>query len=137
MIRRIHHVAVAVGGIEEALAHVRDTLGLPLAHRETVAQQKVDTASFAVGESTIELVCPTDPGSPVARFIEAKGEGIHHIALEVDDIEAELARLKERGMKLIDETPRAGAGGTRIAFLHPKANRGVLIELVEVPALSK
>jgi methylmalonyl-CoA/ethylmalonyl-CoA epimerase len=131
MIRKIHHVAIAVSDLDEAAGQFRDTLGLEEVHREVVAEQKVRTVSFRIGESTIELVCPTEPESPVGKFIAAKGEGIHHIAVEVEDIERELAALKEKGVKLIDEKPRIGAGGHRIAFLHPRASRGVLVELVQ------
>lgn len=131
MIRKINHIAIAVSNLEESAGHFRDILGLEEVHREVVAEQKVETASFKVGESTIELVCPTQPESPVGKFISTKGEGIHHIAVEVDDIEGALKQLKEKGMRLIDEKPRIGAGGHRIAFLHPKANRGVLIELLQ------
>ena len=131
MILKINHIAIAVSDLEEAAGHLGSTIGLPEVHREEVAGQKVKTASFQVGESTLELVSPTEPASPVAKFIEAKGEGIHHIALEVEDIESALLTLKERGVRLIDETPRIGAGGHKIAFLHPKSNCGVLIELVE------
>jgi methylmalonyl-CoA/ethylmalonyl-CoA epimerase len=131
MIRKIHHLAIAVSDLEEAAGHFGAVLGLEEVHREVVAEQKVRTVSFRVGESTIELVCPTEPESPVGKFIAAKGEGIHHIAVEVEDIESELRAMKEKGVKLIDEKPRIGAGGHRIAFLSPKANRGVLVELVE------
>ncbi len=136
MIRKIHHIAIAVSNLEESAGHFRDVLGLEEVHREVVAEQKVQTASFKIGESTIELVCPTEPESPVGKYIAAKGEGIHHIAVEVEDIEAALGSLKDKGVKLIDDRPRTGAGGHQIAFLHPKANRGVLIELVK-PKVSK
>jgi methylmalonyl-CoA epimerase len=131
MILKINHIAVAVSDLEEAISHFKNVLGLEEVHREVVAEQKVETASFRTGESNIELVSPTEPDSPVGKFIASKGEGIHHIAFEVDDIESALKTLKEKGTKLIDEKPRTGAGGHRIAFLHPRANRGVLIELVQ------
>ncbi|MFH1438128.1 MAG: methylmalonyl-CoA epimerase [Pseudomonadota bacterium] len=132
MILKINHIAIAVSDLDEAANHLGAAIGLTEVHREEVAEQKVKTASFQVGESTLELVSPTDPASPVGKFIEAKGEGIHHVALEVEDIASTLKTLKDRGVRLIDEEPRVGAGGHKIAFLHPKANRGVLIELVEL-----
>jgi methylmalonyl-CoA/ethylmalonyl-CoA epimerase len=98
---------------------------------ETVAQQGVTTAFFPVGESEVELLEPTSEESPVARFLAKRGEGIHHVALRVDNIEAALAELKEKGVRLIDETPRYGAGGAKIAFIHPQATNGVLVELCE------
>lgn len=131
MIRKIHHIAIAVADLEGAADHFRDALGLDEVHREEVAEQKVRTVSLRIGESTIELVCPTQPDSPVGKFIASRGEGIHHVAVEVDDIEASLEAFKARGVKLIDEKPRIGAGGHRIAFLHPRDNRSVLIELVQ------
>ena len=131
MILKINHIAIAVSDLEEAAGHFGSAIGLTEVHREEVAEQKVKTASFQVGQSTIELVSPTVEASPIGKFIEAKGEGIHHIALEVEDIESALKSLKDRGVRLVDEKPRIGAGGHKIAFLHPKSNRGVLIELVE------
>ena len=98
---------------------------------ETVAEQKVTTAFFPVGESEVELLESTAPDGPVAKFLEKKGEGIHHVAFQVENLEAALAELKEKGIKLIDEKPRLGAGGKKIAFLHPKATNGVLVELCE------
>ena len=131
MILKINHIAIAVSDLDEAANHLGSSIGLTELHREEVAEQKVKTASFQVGESNIELVSPTEPASPVGKYIEAKGEGIHHIALEVEDIESTLKTLKDKGVRLINETSRIGAGGHKIAFLHPKANHGVLIELVE------
>lgn len=132
MIKKIDHIAVAVSDLDKSAGHFKDVLGLEEEGREVVKEQKVETASFRIGESNIELVCPTEPESPVGKFLSAKGEGIHHIAVEVDDIEAALKSFKEKGMRLIDEKPRVGAGGHLIAFLHPKSNRGVLVELVQL-----
>ena len=106
-------------------------MGLDFEGSETVEAQKVTTAFFPVGESEVELLESTAPDGPVAKFIEKKGTGIHHIAFRVENIEEALAELKEKGIKLIDETPRPGAGGAKIAFLHPKATNGVLVELCE------
>lgn len=129
----IDHLGIAVKSIAEGRAFWNGVLGLPFAGAETVAEQKVTTAFFPVGESEVELLESTAPDGPVARFIEKKGEGIQHIAFRVEDLDAALAELKERGVALIDATPRRGAGGTRIAFLHPKATGGVLVELCERP----
>ena len=131
MIKKISHIAIAVSDLENASKHFREIIGLKEVGREVVEEQKTETYSFQIGESNIELVSPTSPDSPIAKFLNSKGEGIHHIAFEVDDIEAELKQLKEKGVRLIDEKPRVGAGGNLIAFCHPKSNRGVLIELVQ------
>jgi len=130
MIKRIDHIAVAVEDIERALTIFRDVLGLELSHTETVPEQGVKVAFLPVGESDIELLEPLSSDSGVAKFLAKRGEGIHHICLEVEDIEATLAGLKGKGMRLINETPVAGAHG-RVAFIHPKSTHGVLIELVE------
>ncbi|MBW2614071.1 MAG: methylmalonyl-CoA epimerase, partial [Deltaproteobacteria bacterium] len=106
-------------------------LGLAFEGAETVAEQKVTTAFFPVSESEVELLESTAPDGPVAKYIEKNGPGIQHVAFRVDDIDAALAELKEKGVKLIDQEPRIGAGGARIAFLHPKATGGVLVELCE------
>jgi methylmalonyl-CoA/ethylmalonyl-CoA epimerase len=126
---RLDHIGIAVRSIEEA--GVYQALGLTIDHIETVDTQKVKTAFLSVGDSNLELLEPTDPASPIARFIEKRGEGIHHICLRVDDIEAELAKLQERGYRLVNPAPVPGAHGCRVAFLHPSAGRGVLIELSE------
>lgn len=131
MFDKISHIGIAVKDLEAATAFYRDVLGLPLQGVEEVAEQKVRVAMFPVGESRVELLGATAPDSPIARFLEKKGEGIQHLAFAVPDIEAALAALKARGVALIDETPRLGAGGHRIAFLHPKSTGGVLIELTQ------
>jgi len=129
--KKINHIGIAVRNIETSSSFYRDVLGMTIEGTEEVAEQKVRVAFFDVGDSRIELLEPTTPDSPVAKFLESKGEGIHHIAYEVEDIESSLTALKNEGVRLIDETPRRGAHGTRIAFLHPKASGGVLTELCE------
>jgi methylmalonyl-CoA/ethylmalonyl-CoA epimerase len=130
MIKKIDHVGIAVRNLEEAIK-VWEGLGLKVDEIEEVPDQKVRTAIIHVGESRIELLEPTAEDSPIAKFIAKRGEGIHHIALGVDNIEEHLGKLKEAGYRLIDEEPRIGAGGARIAFVHPKAVTGVLLELCE------
>ncbi|MGH9902121.1 MAG: methylmalonyl-CoA epimerase [Pyrinomonadaceae bacterium] len=128
---RIEHIGIATHSIEESLAFWRDALGLRVVETEEVAEQGVRVAMLPVGEPRVELLEPTGPTSPVAKFLDKRGAGIHHIAVRVDDIRATLARLKEQGARLIDETPRTGAGGCLVAFIHPSAAGGVLLELVE------
>jgi methylmalonyl-CoA/ethylmalonyl-CoA epimerase len=130
-ILKIDHLGIAVNSIQESKAFWADILGLSFEGSETVAEQKVTTAFFPIGESEVELLETTAPDGPVAKYIEKKGQGIQHIAFRVDNIEDALAELKEKGVRLIDETPRKGAGGAKIAFLHPKATQGVLVELCE------
>ena len=130
-ILKIDHLGVAVKSIADGKSFWADVLGLEFEGSETVAEQKVTTAFFPVGESEVELLESTSPDGPVASFIEKKGEGIQHVAFRVDNLEAALSELKEKGIRLIDEQPRIGAGGARIAFLHPKATNGVLVELCE------
>lgn len=131
MTNKINHIGVAVHSIDDSVPFYRDTLGMEFEGTEVVAEQKVKVAFLAVGESRIELLEPTAPDSPVAKFLEKNGEGTHHIAYEVDDVEAALSELKAQGVRLVDESPRNGAHGTRIAFLHPKASGGVLTELCQ------
>jgi methylmalonyl-CoA/ethylmalonyl-CoA epimerase len=130
-ILKIDHLGIAVNSIEQGKNIWTDALGLHFEGSETVEEQKVTTAFFPVGESEVELLESTVPEGPVGKFLEKKGEGIHHIAFQVENLEAALAELKEKGIKLIDEKPRMGAGGKKIAFLHPKATNGVLVELCE------
>jgi len=129
--KKINHIGIAVKNIEASVPFYRDALGMQFEGTEEVSEQKVRVAFLAVGESRIELLEPTSPDSPVAKFLEKNGEGIHHIAYEVADLTAALAALKAEGVRLIDETPRHGAHGTLIAFLHPKATGGVLTELCQ------
>lgn len=130
-ILKIDHLGIAVNSIEQAGSFWTDALGLPFEGSETVEEQKVTTAFYPVGESEVELLESTAPDGPVAKYIEKRGQGIQHVAFRVDNIEKALAELKAKGIRLIDEVPRAGAGGGRIAFLHPKATNGVLVELCE------
>ncbi|MCK5783201.1 MAG: methylmalonyl-CoA epimerase [Desulfobacterales bacterium] len=130
-ILKIDHLGIAVNSIDEGRKFWGDALGLEFEGTETVEAQKVTTAFMPVGESEVELLESTAPDGPVAKFIEKKGEGIQHVAFRVENIEEALAELKEKGVKLIDEKPRMGAGGAKIAFLHPKATKGVLVELCE------
>ena len=130
-ILKIDHLGIAVNSIEEGKQFWSDVLGLDFEGTETVAAQKVTTAFFPVSESEVELLESTSPDGPVAKYIEKRGQGIQHVAFRVKDIEAALDELKGKGIRLIDETPRHGAGGARIAFLHPKATGGVLVELCE------
>ncbi|MNR94184.1 Glyoxalase/Bleomycin resistance protein/Dioxygenase superfamily protein [compost metagenome] len=130
-IGKIDHLGIAVRSIEAAMPLYTGMLGLELHEIEEVADQKVRTAVFPVGESRIELLEPTSPDSPVAKFLEKRGEGIHHVALGVQDVAAALAKLKAEGAQLIDEAPRKGAGGALIAFVHPKSTGGVLLELCQ------
>ena len=131
MIRKIQHIGVAVRSLEQAIPFYRDVLGLEYVGTEEVADQKIRAAIFRIGESTIEVLETTSPDGPVGKFLERTGEGIHHLCLQVDDAAAALARAKERGVRLIDETPRQGVHGMRIGFLHPKATFGVLTEFAE------
>ncbi len=131
MLGRIDHVGVAVEDMDGALALYRDSLGMPLAHRETVEQQGVDAALLDVGEGHVELLAPLGPDTPVGKYLAKRGPGIHHVAYAVDDIDAELERLREAGLRLIDETPRVGIRNSRVAFLHPAAVGGVLTEIVQ------
>lgn len=128
---KIEHIGIAVARIDEALGFWRDMLGLELVHTEEVAEQGVRVAMLPVGEPNIELLEPLGESSPVAKFLQKRGAGIHHIAVRVTDIRAALARLKEQGARLIDESPRVGAGGCLVAFVHPATAGGVLLELVE------
>jgi methylmalonyl-CoA/ethylmalonyl-CoA epimerase len=128
---KVDHIGVATHSIEEALKFWRDSLGLEVEHTETVEEQGVHVAMLPLGEPRVELLEPTGPASPVAKFLEKRGPGIHHVAVRVPDIRASLVRLKSEGARLIDEEPRVGAGGCLVAFVHPSASGGVLLELVE------
>ena len=128
---KIDHIGIAVKSIEEALKFYSERLGLKSREVVEVQEQRVKVIALQIGESKIELLESTSPDSPIAKFLKMRGEGIHHIAFEVTDIEKRLKELKEKGIRLIDESPRLGAHNTRIAFIHPKSTQGVLIELVE------
>lgn len=128
---KINHLGIATNGITEALKFWSDALGLENVHTETVEDQKVRVAMLPVGETRIELLEPTSEDSPISNFLQKRGGGIHHIAVEVENIEESLAKLKAEGMRLIDEKPRVGAEGCLVAFVHPKSAGGVLLELVQ------
>ena len=128
---KINHLGIATNGIDEALKFWENALGLENVHTETVEDQKVRVAMLPIGESRIELLEPTSEDSPISKFLEKRGGGIHHIAVEVDNIEESLAKLKQEGMRLIDEKPRIGAEGCLVAFVHPSSANGVLLELVQ------
>jgi methylmalonyl-CoA/ethylmalonyl-CoA epimerase len=130
-ILKIDHLGVAVSSIDEKKNFWTDIMGLKLEGTETVEAQKVTTAFLPVGESEVELLESTSEDGPIAKYIEKRGEGIQHVAFRVENIEDALAELKEKGIQLIDKTPRNGAGGAKIAFLHPKATSGILVELCE------
>lgn len=131
MIKRINHIGIAVRSIEETLKFYEEALGLKVTTTEAEPDQRVVVAFLPAGESEVELVEPIDEDGPVARFMRKRGEGIHHICFEVADIEAMLARLEEEGIQLVDREPHIGTGGKKIAFVHPRATHGVLIELYE------
>ena len=127
----VDHIGIAVKSIDEALLFWQSSLGIKCTGVEEVEEQKVKTAFLPVGDTEIELLEATSEESPVAKFIEKKGEGIPHLAIRVDNLEAALSEMKDKGIRLIDETPRYGAGGARIAFVHPKSTGGILLELSE------
>jgi len=131
-IEKISHIGIAVESIEKWIGFYRDVLGLEYGGSEEVPEQKVRVAFLKIGESNIELLEPTSDDSPIAKFMEKRGSGIHHIAVQVDDIESALARHHEAGAQLIDNEPRIGAHNMKIAFIHPKSSGGVLIELCEL-----
>jgi methylmalonyl-CoA/ethylmalonyl-CoA epimerase len=132
MLTKINHIGIAVTSIDETIPFYRDMLGMALLGIEEVAEQQVKVAMLQIGESKIELLEPTSPDSPVARFLEKNGPGVHHLAYEVEDIETAILKLEREGMRMIDRTSRAGAHGARIAFIHPKSSNGVLTELCQV-----
>jgi methylmalonyl-CoA/ethylmalonyl-CoA epimerase len=131
MLHKINHIGIAVQSIDDVIPFYRDQLKMEFLGSETVTEQKVRVAMLGIGESKIELLEPTAPDSAIAKFLEKNGTGIHHIAYEVDDIKAAIAGLLSSGSRMIDETPRHGAHGTLIAFIHPKSSKGVLTELCQ------
>lgn len=134
MLSGMDHVGIAVGNLDEAVRAYRDTLGFKLEGIHILTERKVKVAFLSLGGQTqVELLEPLAPDSTIAKFLDNRGEGIHHFAVEVSDIEAKLAELKQKGVTLIDETPKKGADGKLIAFVHPKSTRGVLMELVQKP----
>jgi methylmalonyl-CoA/ethylmalonyl-CoA epimerase len=128
---KIEHIGIATRELSEALGFWRDALGLEVIETEEVAEQGVRVAMLPIGETRVELLEPLSEASPVAKFLEKRGAGLHHIAVRVEDIRATLAHMKKQGIRLIDETPRIGAGGCLVAFIHPSSAQGVLLELVE------
>ena len=130
---KIDHIGIAIRQLEEATAIWRDTLGLEVDSTEKITEQGVCVAMLPIGETHIELLAPLAPDSPVGKFLEKRGPGLHHIAVRVNDIRGTLAQLKNKGARLIDETPRVGAGGCLVAFIHPSSVNGVLLELVQHP----
>ncbi len=132
MIEQINHIAIAVRALEKHIPFYRDVLKLEFRGTEVVEDQKVRLAVFRVGEVNIEILEPTAADSPIYTFIEKRGEGMHHISYQVDDIEEQIAELKNKQIRMIDETPRSGAHGSRIAFLHPKSSANVLTELTQL-----
>jgi methylmalonyl-CoA epimerase len=133
----IDHIGVAVGDLEAAIAVHRDTFGMPLVHRETIGEQGVEAALLDVGDSHVELLAPLGDDTPVGRFLARRGPGLHHVAYRVDDVGATLDGLRAAGVRLIDEAPRAGIRGSRVAFVHPSAAGGVLTEIVQPATLHR
>ena len=130
-VKHIDHIGIAVKGLDRASAFYRDILGLEVKGVENVAEQKVNVAFIPITDSEVELLESTEADGPVAKFIEARGEGVQHIAFRVENLEEALAELKAKGIRLIDQSPRKGAGGAKIAFIHPKETNGVLVEICE------
>ena len=133
MFGRIDHIGVAVEDLDEAIRLYGERLGMPLQHRETVEEQGVEAVLLGVGESHVELLRPLGPDTAVGKFLARSGPGLHHVAYGTDDIDSALAAVRDAGLALIDEQPRTGIRGSRVAFLHPKSTGGVLTELVEAP----
>lgn len=131
MVKKIDHIGIAVKDLAAAKEFYEKILGLKVTEEEVVEDQKVKVAFIPTGDSEVELLESTTPDGPIARYIEKNGEGIQHVAFRVDNLEDKLAQLKSQGIRLIDEKPRRGAGGAKIAFLHPKATHGTLVELCE------
>jgi methylmalonyl-CoA/ethylmalonyl-CoA epimerase len=129
---RIDHIAVAVDDLDDAISLYRDRLGMPLQHRETVEALGVEAVLLGIGDGHVELLRPALPDSPVGRFLERRGPGMHHVAYQTDDIDTALRSVRESGLQLVDERPRPGIKGSRVAFVHPTSTGGVLIELVEL-----
>ena len=131
MLSRIDHIGVATDDLDSAIALYEETLGMPIAHRETVESQGVEAVLLDVGDGHVELLRPLGPDTPVGRYLERKGPGLHHVAYAVEDIDDTLGTLKEAGVELIDSEPRVGIRDSRVAFVHPKSTGGVLTEIVE------
>ncbi len=134
MLSAIDHVGVAVEDIDAAIALYQGTLELPVVHRETLTEHGLDAALLDIGESHLELLAPLGPDTPVGKFLASRGPGLHHVAYRVEDVEQTLGQLARAGMRLIDERPRTGIRGSRVAFVHPSSTGGVLIEIVQPAA---
>lgn len=134
MLNKVEHIAIAVSDLEAAVEHYSSVWGLTVEHREVVADQGVEEAMLPVGDTYLQLLGATDPDTTVGKFLAKRGPGLHHIAYEVPDLEAALAELKSKGVPLIDEAPRLGGRGHMVAFVHPKGNHGLLVELIQAPA---
>lgn len=133
VLNKIEHVALAVADLDAAVEHYATTWGLTVEHRERVEDQGAEEAMLPLGESYLQLLGATGPDTTVGKFLTKRGEGLHHIAYEVDDLEGTLSQLKEQGVPLIDEAPRKGGRGHMVAFVHPKGNHGLLVELIQKP----
>ncbi len=133
MLGKIEHVALAVSDLEAAIEHYRSVWGLEVVHRERVEDQGVEEAMLPLGDTYLQLLAPTGPETTVGKFIARRGEGLHHIAYEVNDLESTLGELRSQGVALIDEEPRQGGRGHMVAFVHPKGNLGLLVELIQRP----
>jgi methylmalonyl-CoA/ethylmalonyl-CoA epimerase len=133
MLDDVDHVGIAVTDLDAAVDHYRETFGIEPFHRETIEEQGVEEVLFKVGTSYIQLLRALGPDTPVGRFLDRRGEGVHHVGYRVSNIEETLDRLRARGVPLVDERPRPGSRGTTVAFVHPKGFRGVLVELVQEP----
>jgi methylmalonyl-CoA epimerase len=133
MPNKIEHVALAVADLDAAIAHYREVWGIEVSHREKVEDQGVEEAMLPLGDTFLQLVAPTDDETTVGRFLANRGEGLHHLAYEVDDLARTLEELKAKGVQLIDEVPRRGGRGHLVAFVHPKSNHGLLVELIQAP----
>lgn len=133
MLNRVEHIALAVADLDAAVDHYRSIWGLEVSHRERVENQDVEEVMLPLGDTHLQLLAGTSADSTVSKFIERRGEGLHHIAYEVPDLDAALAELKAKGVELIDERPRKGGRGHTVAFVHPKANHGLLVELIQAP----
>ncbi len=133
MLNKVEHIALAVADLDAAIAHYESVWNVKVEHRERVEDQGVEEAMLPVGDTYVQLLAPTGPETTVGRFIERRGEGLHHIAYEVEDLHATLDALRERGVRLIDEQPRRGGRGHMVAFVHPSSNHGLLVELIQSP----
>lgn len=133
MPNKIEHVALAVADLDAAIAHYREVWGIEVTHRETVEDQGVEEAMLPLGDTFLQLIAPANDETTVGRFLASRGEGLHHLAYEVDDLPRTLEDLRAKGVQLIDEVPRRGGRGHLVAFVHPKGNHGLLVELIQAP----